>query len=87
LPLDSIDTPLVSIIQKVKVAPVSRDVLKTTWFSGNVAGWRSFKVNPSVLNPIFGMAVADGTETDQFYVNAYFDVKVQRNLDYSGMPY
>lgn len=85
----SVDLVRGEFLQTLKswVAPVSRDVLKNTWFSGNVAGWRSFKVNPSVLNPIFGMAVADGTETDQFYVNAYFDVKVQRNLDYSGMPY
>lgn len=85
----SVDLVRGEFLQTLKswVAPVSRDVLKNTWFSGNVAGWRSFKVNPSVLNPIFGMSVADGTETDQFYVNAYFDVKVQRNLDFSGMPY
>lgn len=85
----SVDLVRGEFLQTLKswVAPVSRDVLKNTWFSGNVAGWRSFKVNPSVLNPIFGMSVADGTQTDQFYVNAYFDVKVQRNLDYSGMPY
>lgn len=85
----SVDLVRGEFLQTLKswVAPVSRDLLKSTWFSGNVAGWRSFKVNPSVLNPIFGMSVADGTETDQFYVNAYFDVKVQRNLDYSGMPY
>lgn len=85
----SVDLVRGEFLQTLKswVAPVSRDILKSTWFSGNVAGWRSFKVNPSVLNPIFGMSVADGTETDQFYVNAYFDVKVQRNLDYSGMPY
>lgn len=85
----SVDLVRGEFLQTLKswVAPVSRDILKTTWFGGNVAGWRSFKVNPSVLNPIFGMSVADGTETDQFYINAYFDVKVQRNLDYSGMPY
>lgn len=85
----SVDLVRGEFLQTLKswVAPVSRNILKNTWFSGNVAGWRSFKVNPSVLNPIFGMSVADGTETDQFYVNAYFDVKVQRNLDYSGMPY
>ena len=85
----SVDLVRGEFLQTLKswVAPVSRDILKNTWFSSQVASWRSFKVNPSVLNPIFGMSVADGTETDQFYVNAYFDVKVQRNLDYSGMPY
>ena len=46
-----------------------------------------FKVNPSVLNPIFGVSV-DGTwNTDQLLCNCQFDVKVARNLSYDGMPY
>lgn len=46
-----------------------------------------FKVNPSVLNPIFGVAV-DGTwNTDQLLCNCQFNVKVARNLSYDGMPY
>lgn len=85
----SVDLVRGEFLQTLKswVAPVSRDILKNTYFNPQASSWRAFKVNPSVLNPIFGMNVADGTETDQFYVNAYFDVKVQRNLDYSGMPY
>lgn len=85
----SVDLVRGEFLQTLKswVAPVSRDILKNTYFNPHSSSWRAFKVNPSVLNPIFGMNVADGTESDQFYVNAYFDVKVQRNLDYSGMPY
>lgn len=85
----SVDLVRGEFLQTLKswVAPVSRDILKNTYFNPQASSWRAFKVNPSVLNPIFGMNVADGTESDQFYVNAYFDVKVQRNLDYSGMPY
>lgn len=52
-------------------------ILSYTWF----------KVNPSVLNPIFGVSV-DGTwNTDQLLCNCQFDVKVARNLSYDGMPY
>jgi hypothetical protein len=52
-------------------------ILSYTWF----------KINPSVLNPIFGLAV-DGTwNTDQLLCNCQFDVKVARNLSYDGMPY
>ena len=85
----SVDLVRGEFLQTLKswVAPISRDIIKNTYFNPQASSWRAFKVNPSVLNPIFGMNVADGTETDQFYVNAYFDVKVQRNLDYSGMPY
>lgn len=46
-----------------------------------------FKVNPSVLNPIFGVAVSDSWNTDQLLCNCQFDVKVARNLSYDGMPY
>lgn len=52
-------------------------ILSYTWF----------KVNPSVLNPIFGVFV-DGTwNTDQLLCNCQFNVKVARNLSYDGMPY
>lgn len=52
-------------------------ILSYTWF----------KVNPSVLNPIFGVS-ADGTwNSDQLLCNCQFDVKVARNLSYDGMPY
>lgn len=46
-----------------------------------------FKVNPNVLDPIFVQACTDAVDTDQFLVQAYFDVKKVQNLDYNGMPY
>ena len=45
-----------------------------------------FKINPSVLNPIFGVAVDSSWNTDQLLCNCQFDVKVARNLSYDGMP-
>ena len=75
------------------VAPVDSDYMHV--FFGDVVpeegspilSYTWFKVNPSVLNPIFGVAV-DGTwNTDQLLCNCQFNVKVARNLSYDGMPY
>lgn len=55
----------------------SSPILSYTWF----------KVNPSVLNPIFGVAVDGSWNTDQLLCNCQFNVKVARNLSYDGMPY
>lgn len=49
--------------------------------------WAWFKIDPSVLNSIFVTAADSTWDTDQFLVNAFFDVKVVQNLDYNGMPY
>lgn len=46
-----------------------------------------FKVNPSILDNLFGVAVDSTLATDQFLVNSFFDTKVVRNLDYNGLPY
>lgn len=46
-----------------------------------------FKVNPSVVDPIFAVNSDEDTKTDQLMVNMYFDVKAVRNLDYDGLPY
>ena len=46
-----------------------------------------FKVNPSILDNLFGSQVDSTTKTDQFLVNAFFDCKAVRNLDYNGLPY
>lgn len=75
------------------IAPVDSDYMHV--FFGDVVpeegspilSYTWFKVNPSVLNPIFGVAV-DGTwNTDQLLCNCQFNVKVARNLSYDGMPY
>ena len=46
-----------------------------------------FKVNPNVLDPIFLQSCTDAVDTDQFLIQAYFDVKKVQNLDYNGMAY
>lgn len=73
-------------------APVDADYLHTYFEHSKVPGINSvsypwYKVNPSVLNTIFGVAVTGGWDTDQLLCNCYFNVKVARNLSYDGMPY
>lgn len=46
-----------------------------------------FKVNPAILDNLFGVAVDATMATDQLLVNSFFDTKVVRNLDYNGLPY
>lgn len=75
------------------VAPVDSDYMHV--FFGEVVpeegnpilSYTWFKVNPSVLNPIFGVAVDGSWNTDQLLCNCQFNVKVARNLSYDGMPY
>lgn len=75
------------------VAPVDSDYMHV--FFGDVVpeegspilSYTWFKVNPSVLNPIFAVAVDGSWNTDQLLCNCQFNVKVARNLSYDGMPY
>lgn len=46
-----------------------------------------FHVNPSLLNPIFGVDADLTPNTDQFLHNVFFDIKAARNLDRNGLPY
>lgn len=46
-----------------------------------------FKVNPSVLDRIFGVNADSALGTDQLLVNSSFDIKAVRNLDRNGLPY
>lgn len=75
------------------VAPVDSSYMHT-FFSdikpeegSPILSYTWFKVNPSVLNPIFGVAVNGSWNTDQLLCNCQFNVKVARNLSYDGMPY
>lgn len=74
-------SPLTHSIQvsKIEFGSSSSPVVSPSWV------W--FKIDPAVLNPIFVSAVDSTWDTDQFLVNAFFDVKVVQNLDYNGMPY
>lgn len=74
-------------------APIGEDYMKIYFDNNNVPGgahfgfYTWFKVNPSVVNPIFGVAADGSWNTDQLLVNCDFDVRVARNLSYDGLPY
>lgn len=69
------------------VAPLNTEMIVSLLNNSLEITYGFFKVDPKVLNPIFGVAVDSTTATDQLRVNSYFDVKLTRNLDYDGMPY
>lgn len=52
-----------------------------------VLNYKFFKVNPSVLDPIFGVSADSTWDTDQLLVNAYIGCYVARNLSRDGVPY
>lgn len=80
------------------VSPVTESLL-SGWFGFGYEGgdvnqttkvvlnYKFFKVNPSVLNPIFGVAVDSTWDTDQLLVNSYIGCYVARNLSRDGVPY
>lgn len=51
---------------------------------GNNINFKTFKVDPAVLDNMFGVAAS---KADQFRCTAYFDIKTIRNLDRDGLPY
>lgn len=77
--------------EKEWVAPITSALWKKMLSS--LAGvnphftYNFFKVNPSILDSIFQVNADSKWDTDPFLINCAFDVKVVRNLDYSGMPY
>lgn len=77
--------------EKEWVAPITPEIWKnmlSTVVSGSSSiSYNFFKVNPSVLDSIFQVNADSKWDTDPFLINCAFDVKVVRNLDYSGMPY
>ena len=77
--------------EKEWVAPITptiwKNMLSTVTTASSSITYNVFKVNPSVLDSIFQVNVDSKWDTDQFLINCAFDVKVVRNLDYSGMPY
>ena len=77
--------------EKEWVAPITPDIwknmLSTVITTSSSVTYNIFKVNPSVLDSIFQVNADSKWDTDPFLINCAFDVKVVRNLDYSGMPY
>lgn len=80
------------------VSPVTESLL-SGWFTYGyqeggvdpntkvVLNYKFFKVNPSVLDPIFGVAADSTWDTDQLLVNSYIGCYVARNLSRDGVPY
>lgn len=80
------------------VSPVT-DSLLSGWFgfgydesdidenTHRVLNYKFFKVNPSVLDSIFGVAADSTWDTDQLLVNSYIGCYVARNLSRDGVPY
>lgn len=77
--------------EKEWVAPITpaiwKNMLSTVATQSSSVTYNFFKVNPSVLDSIFQVNADSKWDTDPFLINCAFDVKVVRNLDYSGMPY
>lgn len=73
------------------VAPITpaiwKNMLSTVTTTSSSVTYNIFKVNPSILDSIFQVNADSKWDTDPFLINCAFDVKVVRNLDYSGMPY
>lgn len=80
------------------VSPVTESLL-SGWFgfgyskddvnAGNkvVLNYKFFKVNPSALDSIFGVAADSTWDTDQLLINSYIGCYVARNLSRDGVPY
>lgn len=80
------------------VSPVTESLL-SGWFGfgyneGDVnpntkviLNYKFFKVSPSVLDPIFGVAADSTWDTDQLLINSYIGCYVARNLSRDGVPY
>lgn len=77
--------------EKEWVAPITsviwKNMLSTISTGSSSVVYNFFKVNPSILDSIFQVNADSNWDTDPFLINCAFDVKVVRNLDYSGMPY
>lgn len=46
-----------------------------------------FKINPRIVDTIFGVNADDKVTTDTFRISAIFNVNAVRNLNYLGVPY
>ena len=80
------------------VSPVTESLL-SGWFGfgyqpgdsvGNnkvILNYKFFKVNPAVLDSIFGVAADSTWDTDQLLINSYIGCYVARNLSRDGVPY
>ena len=59
----------------------------TTGQSAYELNYNFFKINPHVLDSIFGNDMTSDWDSDPFLVNCFINCKAVRNFDYDGMPY
>lgn len=71
------------------VAPINDDYFSAFFGTGGSfeINYNFFKASPKLLDSIFGVESDSFVESDQFRVNAFFDIKAVRNFDYNGLPY
>lgn len=70
------------------VAPRTQEFVEEYLNSNlNHLDYRFFKCDPRVLNSIFLRTATEETSSDQLLINADFDIKAVRNLDYNGLPF
>lgn len=68
-------------------AAVSTGFPETSDVKSESVGAGFFKVNPSVVDPLFAVEADSTVDTDEFLVSSFFDIKAVRNLDVNGLPY
>lgn len=68
-------------------AAVSTGFPETSDVKSESVGAGFFKVNPSVVDPLFAVEADSTFDTDEFLVSSYFDIKAVRNFDVNGLPY
>lgn len=77
--------------EKEWVAPITaslwRNMLSPVSVFQEGINYSFFKINPSILDPIFAVNADSTWDSDTFLINASFEIRVARNLDYDGMPY
>lgn len=64
-----------------------RQACKDAGFSDITMTYHFFKVNPHIVDNIFGVQADSTINTDQLLINSFFDIKAVRNFDYNGLPY
>ena len=61
--------------------------VRTKYPWSNLMNYNIFKVNPRVMDSIFGVACNSLWDTDQLLINSYMDVKVVSPYSRDGLPY
>nr|DAR48354.1 MAG TPA: Major capsid protein [Microviridae sp.] len=60
----------------------------STLLSGSSFSYINFiKINPKIVDDLFGTDADSYMSSDQLLINANLDMKITRHLDYNGMPY